>query len=119
MHERNHCAKCGRGAGTCGSATEGRRTVIPEVGLDLPTKPRAMSRKILTELGCIPKIILEPAAKLVTLGQGERTLLLPGRYGRTSGRGEHNDLAVLRLQTGAYACGHDMHAAILLEPPRC
>ena len=90
-----------------------RRTLhqIPEVGLDLP-QTAGYVRKILTELGCIPQNI-GTCGQVVTLGQGERTLLLRADMDALQVE-EHNDLPFCAANGCMHACGHDMHTAILL-----
>ena len=68
-----------------------RRTLhqIPEVGLELPQTADYV-RKILTELGCDPQNI-GTCGQVVTLGQGERTLLLRADMDALQVE-EHNDL---------------------------
>lgn len=84
---------------------------IPEVGMELP-KTASYVSNVLKELGLKPQRIGGDGVT-VTLGEGERTLLL---------RADMDALAVVepedrpfRADNGnMHACGHDLHTAILL-----
>lgn len=84
---------------------------IPEVGLELP-KTAAYVREVLEGLGYQPQQI-GISGQVVTLGQGERTLLLRADMDALQVE-EHNDLPFRSTNGNMHACGHDMHTAILL-----
>lgn len=84
---------------------------IPEVGLDLPNTS-AYVRDCLTELGLEPERVGRHG-QMVTLGHGERTLLLRADMDAL-GVEEQNDLPFRATNGCMHACGHDMHTAILL-----
>lgn len=84
---------------------------IPEVGLELP-KTAAYVREVLEGLGYQPQQI-GISGQVVTLGQGERTLLLRADMDALQVE-ENNDLPFRSTNGNMHACGHDMHTAILL-----
>ena len=84
---------------------------IPEVGLDLP-QTSAYVGKVLTQLGYQPQRI-GISGQVVTLGQGEKTLLLRADMDALQVE-ECNDLPFRSTNGNMHACGHDMHTAILL-----
>ena len=94
-----------------------RRTLhqIPEGGLELPQTADYV-RQILTELGCDPQNI-GTCGQVVTLGQGERTLLLRADMDALPMK-EEKDLDFRSENGYGHMCGHDSHAAMLLGAAR-
>lgn len=84
---------------------------MPEVGMELPRTASYVS-SVLTELGLTPQRIGGDGVT-VTLGQGEKTLLLRADMDALS-VAEPED-SPFRADNGKmHACGHDLHTAILL-----
>lgn len=84
---------------------------IPEVGLALP-QTLAYVQDRLVKLGFSPKKT-GPCGVTVTLGQGERTILLRADMDALGVR-EETALPFRSTNGCMHACGHDMHTAILL-----
>ncbi len=84
---------------------------IPEIGFDLP-KSQAVIIRELEQLGYQPQVIC-PAGIIVEIGRGEEVLLLRADYDGLP-IAELTDLPFKATNGKMHACGHDIHAAMLL-----
>jgi hippurate hydrolase len=83
----------------------------PEIGLDLP-KTTAIVREALTRMGYAPRDV-GPSGLSVTVGSGEKCFLLRGDMDALP-IAEETSLPFKATGNAMHACGHDMHATMLL-----